>query len=41
MCECGAETETTSHYFLRCQFFANKRQKLRLDATVNYVNEEN
>ena len=31
MCDCGAETETTSHFFLRCKFFANERQKLRGD----------
>ena len=27
----GAETETTSHFFLCCQFFANERQNLRDD----------
>ena len=31
MCNCGAEIETTSHFFLLCQFFANERQKLRDD----------
>ena len=45
MCDCGAETETTSHFFLRCQFFANERQKLRddvyqLDASIKHLNEE-
>ena len=44
MCDCGAETETTSHFFLRCQFFANERQKLRddvyrLDASIKHGNE--
>ena len=27
MCDCGAETETTGHFFLRCQFFADKKTK--------------
>ena len=45
MCDCGAETETTSHFFLRCQFFANERQKLRddvyrIDASIKDLNEE-
>ena len=45
MCDYGAETETTSHFFLRCQFFANERQKLRddvhqLDATTKHLNED-
>ena len=45
MCDCGAETETTSHFFLRSQFFANERQKLRhglyrLDASIKHLNEE-
>ena len=31
MCGCGAETETTSHFCLRYQYFANERQKLRDD----------
>ena len=31
MYDCGVETETTSHFFLRCQFFANERQKLHDD----------
>ena len=31
MCDCGGETKTTSHFFLRCQFLANERQKLRDD----------
>ena len=38
MCDCGAETETTSHFFLRCQFFGNERQKL--DASIKHLNEE-
>ena len=45
MCDCGAETETTSHVFLRCQFFANERQTLRddvywLDTSIKHLNEE-
>ena len=28
MCDCGTETETTEHFFLRCPFFVTKRQKL-------------
>ena len=31
MCDCGSETETTDHYFLRCPFFATNRQKLLND----------
>ena len=45
MCDCGAETEITSHFFLCCQFFANERQKLcdnvyRLDASIKHLHEE-
>ena len=45
MCDCGAEAETTSHFFLCCQFFANERQKLCddfywLDASMKHLNEE-
>ena len=45
MCDCGVETETTSHFFLRYQFFANERQKLlddvyRIDASIKNLNEE-
>ena len=45
MCDCGAETETTSHFFLRFQFFANERQNIhdevyRLDASIKHLNEE-
>ena len=45
MCDWGAETETTSHFFLRCQFIANERQKLRddvyqLHASIKHLNEE-
>ena len=45
MCDCAAETETTSHFFLRGRFFANERQKLhdhvyRVDASIKNLNEE-
>ena len=45
MCDCGAETETISHFFLRCQFFVNERQKLLddvywIDASIKNLNEE-
>ena len=45
MCDCGAETKITSHFFLRCQYFANERQKLhddvyRIDASIKNLNEE-
>ena len=45
MSDCGAETETTSHFFLLFQFFANERQKLcddvySLDASIKPLNEE-
>ena len=28
MCDYGSETETRDHFFLRCPFFAENRQKL-------------
>ena len=45
MCDCGGETETTSHFFLCYQFSANERQKLRdyfyrIDASIKNLNEE-
>ena len=45
MCDCGAETETTSHFFLRCQFSANERQKLhddvyRIDASIKNLKKD-
>ena len=45
MCDCGAETEATGHFFLRCQFFANERQKrrddvYRIDDSIENLNEE-
>ena len=44
MCNCCAETETTSHFFLCCKFFEDERQKLRavyqIDASIKNLNEE-
>ena len=45
MCDFGDETETTNHFFVRCHFFANERQKLRddvcrIDDTIKNLNEE-
>ena len=45
MCDCSVETEATSHFFLRCQFFPNERQKFRddvyrIDASIKSINEE-
>ena len=45
MYHCGVETETASHFFLRCYFFANERQKLRdgvyqIDAWIKNLKEE-
>ena len=31
MCDCGSETETADHFFLRCPIFAINRQKLLND----------
>ena len=45
LCDCGAETEATSHFFLLRLFFANERQKLhddvyRIDTSIKNLNEE-
>ena len=45
MCDCGTETETTEHFFLRCPFFVAERQKLFNDVYNNHflsqdLNEE-
>ena len=45
ICDCGAETKTTSHFFLRCKSFANERQKPHdnlygIDASIKNLNEE-
>ena len=45
MCDCGAETEITIHFFLHCHFFVNERQKLhddvyRIDTSIKNLNEE-
>ena len=46
-CDCGAETETTCHFFLRCQIFCKRKTKapwwcssLRLDASIKHLNKE-
>ena len=44
-CDCGSETETTDHFFLRCPFFAENRQKLlnrlfKLDVYLRNLNYE-
>ena len=43
--DCGTETETTRHLFLRCRFFGNEKQKLHddvypIDASIRNLNEE-
>ena len=43
--DCGTETETTRHLFLRCRFFGNEKQKLHddvypIDASIKNLNEE-
>ena len=45
MCDCGSETETTDHFFLRCPFFAINRQKLlndllKLDPSLRNLKDE-
>ena len=45
MCECGSETETAYHFFLRCPFFAINRQKffndlLKLDPSLRNLKDE-
>ena len=45
MFDCRAETETTSHFFLRFQFLGNERQKLyesvyRIDDSIKKLNAE-
>ena len=44
MCDCGLDIETTEHFFLRCQFFANERQILfeklyLIDSSIKDLNE--
>ena len=45
MCDSGAKTETTSHFFLGFQFFASERRTLRdvvyrLDVSIKHLNGE-
>ena len=46
MCDCGSETETTDHFFLRCPFFMINRQKLlngflNKDLSIRNLKDEN
>ena len=45
MCDCGSETETTDHFFLRCPLFAEKRQKrlnnlFKIDVSLKKLSDE-
>ena len=45
MCDCGSETETTDHFFLRCSCFAINRQKLlndllKIDTSLRKLKDE-
>ena len=45
MYDCGSETETTDHFFLRCPFFAINRQNLlnsflNIDPALRNLNDE-
>ena len=45
MFDCGSETETTDHFFLRCPFFAMNRRKLlndmlKLDLSLRNLKDE-
>ena len=45
MFDCDSETETTDHFFLRCLFFAENRQKLlnrmfKIDVSLKNLNDE-
>ena len=45
MCDCGFESETTDHFFLRCPFFTENRQKLlnslfKIDVFLKKLNDE-
>ena len=41
MCDCGTETETTEHFFLRCPFFVTERQKLINNVYVKHFSSQN
>ena len=45
MSDCGSETETTDHFFLRCPFFTENRQKLlnsmfKVNVSLKNLNDE-
>ena len=45
MCDCGSETETIDHFFLRCPFFAINRRKLlndllKIDPSLRNLKDE-
>ena len=45
MCDCGFETETTDHFFLRCPFFTINRKKLlndllKIDPSLRNLKDE-
>ena len=45
ICDCGSETETADHFFLRCPFFAINRQKLlndllKIDPSLRNLKDE-
>ena len=41
MCDCGRETETTEHFFLRCLFFVTERQKLLNNVYDKHFSSQN
>ena len=41
MCDCGTETETTEHFFLRCPFFVTERQKLLNNVYDKHFSSQN
>ena len=41
MCDCGTETETTEHFFLRCLFFVTERQKLLNNVYDKHFSSQN
>ena len=41
MGDCGTETETTEHFFLRCPFFVTERQKLLNNVYDKHFSSQN
>ena len=41
MCDCGTETKTTEHFFLRCPFFVTKRQNLLNNVYDKHFSSQN